>query len=383
MSSEHSGPKKRVKVCCFCERWGSGGIESFLFSILSRIDLKGLQIDLVAAILGESIFTQPLQTLGVRFIELSGSQKKLLQNHRQFIQLLHQEQYDLVHLNIFHGLSLYYAALAKSAGVPVRIAHSHNTALRKSLTRPLKQAIHMIAKARYTKAATDLWACSKSAAEFLFSRSVLEMRGYRFIPNGIDIRRFRFDLAARKTLRKELGLENRFVIGNIGRLCYQKNQTFLLEVFAEILKRNSNSCLLLVGEGEDKPVLLQKVQQLDITEKVIFYGVTPHVEQLLWVMDVFVLPSRFEGLPVTSIEAQAAGLPCLFSDAVTRECQIGKRVYSLSLGAPPERWAEAIMRMDTGGSRVESAADVCAAGFDAANVSREIEDFYMKAGTHG
>lgn len=121
-----------------CESWESGGIESFLHNILLRMDLTGLEVDIVAAQLKDSVFTQALREHGVRFRELSGSQRNLPENHRRFAALLWERRYDVVHLNIFQGMSLYYAHLAKRAGVPVRIAHSHNTDLRQSLTRPLK-----------------------------------------------------------------------------------------------------------------------------------------------------------------------------------------------------------------------------------------------------
>jgi len=306
----------------------------------------------------------------------------LLQNHRRFVRLLRKEQYDVVHLNIFHGLSLYYAVLAKREGIPVRIAHSHNTALRRSFTRPLKQVIHEIAKERYTNAATDLWSCSKPAAQFLFPKKALETKGYRLIPNCIDIRWFQFDPLIRETSRKELGVEDQFVIGSIGRLCYQKNQSFLLKIFQEVHKQQAKSCLLLVGDGEDRTRLEKQAARLGIADKVLFYGVCDHVERLLWAMDAFVLPSRFEGAPVTSIEAQSAGLPCLFSDAITKECQIGKSVSFLSLDASPQKWAQAVLQMKAIGNRAESAAAVYAAGFDAAYVSKQIEDFYRKAGAH-
>lgn len=380
MSAERLGTKQNVKVCCFCERWESGGIESFLYNVLSRIDLKGLQIDLVTASLGKSIFTQPLQQRGIQFHELSGSQKNVWKNYRCFVSLLKERHWDVIHLNIFQGLSLACLHIAQQEGVPVRIAHSHNTALRKSLTRPMKLAIHTWAKERFTRYATDLWACSKGAAEFLFSGEALEQKGFQFIPNGIDIDRFRFDPVVRENVRKELGLTDKLVIGNVGRLCCQKNQAFLLDVFAEILKRDPNSRLLLVGEGGDKPLLLRKVRQLDIEEKVIFYGVTPHVEQLLWAMDVFVLPSRFEGLPVTGVEAQTSGLPCFFADTVTRECGISNAAEFLSLTSPPEQWARMILAKAAAKDRTAAALAAQKAGFDICHTARQVESGYRRSG---
>lgn len=373
-----------VRVCCFCEKWESGGIESFLHNVFLPMDPEAVQVDIVAAELSESIFTQSLREHGVRFVALSGTQRNLRTNHRMFRDLLRAEKYDVVHLNVFHGLSLCYAHLAKSAGVPLRIAHSHNTALRQSRTRPLKQIVHCAAKELFTGSATDLWTCSAAAGAFLFSRRALRAKGCRFVPNGIDISRFRFEAAVREQIRRELSLEGRLVVGSVGRLCYQKNQDFLLEVFAEVVRLRPESRLLLIGEGEAEAALRRKAERLGIAGAVIFYGTSRRVEQLLWAMDVFVFPSRFEGLGIAAVEAQAAGVPVLCSEYVPREAHVTPQCWSLSLHDGPRRWADKLleasrMRCD----RTESAAAVQRAGFDVADVSAGIEASYMRSLRYG
>ena len=183
---------QKIKICCFCETWESGGIESFLNNVLQYINLEEIHVDIVVSCLKKSIFTEPLKQKGIRFFELSGDQRNFLKNYCMFMELLQKENYNAVHLHIFHGLSLYYACLAKKAGVPVRIVHSHNTALRSSKSQQLKLFIHNIAKNLFSNAATDLWACSALAAHFLFSKRVLKQKEFQFIPNGIDTKRFRF-----------------------------------------------------------------------------------------------------------------------------------------------------------------------------------------------
>lgn len=367
-----------MRVCQFCEKWESGGIESFLFNVLTHADLSGLEVDIVASQLCESVFTEPLKALGVRFIELSGNQRDLPKNRRMFRQLLRRRQYDVIHLNVFQGLALYYGKIAAEEGVPVRLAHSHNSALRKSPTRIFKMALHTWAKEQYTRYATGLWACSTMAAEFLFSAKELGQKKFQFIPNGIDTGRFRFDPAVREAVRAEMGLSDVFVLGNVGRLCYQKNQDFLLDVFAEVLKRRPNSRLLLVGEGEDKPHLEQKTKELNLTDKVIFYGVTQHVERLLWAMDVFAFPSRFEGLSVVAVEVQTAGLPVLWSDRISEETCVTGQVSVLPLEAGAERWAEKILSL-TAPNREAGAQEVQAAGFDVAQTAKLVIDGYKGA----
>ena len=156
-----------MKVCIYCQKWESGGIESFLHNMLTHMDRTGLEIDLVADRLCPSVFTKPLETLGVRFVELSGSLRNIGGNRRRFARLLARRQYDAVHVNAFQGMSLAMLKLAKQAGVPVRIAHSHNTDLRPGPTRRLKLLLHRLASRRYTAYATHQWACSAAAAEFL------------------------------------------------------------------------------------------------------------------------------------------------------------------------------------------------------------------------
>lgn len=153
--------------------------------------------------------------------------------------------------------------------------------------------IHNAAKCFLAKNATDLWACSRPAAEFMFPQSVLEKKKYEFIPNGIDIEKFRFDNEVRKKIRKDLGIDDKLVIGNVGRLCYQKNQEFLLEVFASLQSVRPDSVLLLVGEGELKEELQRQAESLGLADSVIFYGVTDRMQNLLWAMDMFIFPSRF------------------------------------------------------------------------------------------
>lgn len=360
------------KVCIYCQKWANGGIESFLYNVLTHMDRTGLAIDLVADRLCPSVFTEPLEALGVRFVELSGSLKRIGENRRRFRALLRERQYDAVHVNAFQGLSLAMLKLAKKAGVAVRIAHSHNTALRPSVIRPLKLLLHRTAVCRYGAYATDRWACSGAASAFLFGSDV----ACRMIPNGIDTGLFQFDPAVRDAVREELGLQDRFVIGNVGRLCSQKNQSFLLEVFQRICVDRPDSTLLLVGEGADRTALQQKAERLQVGDRVIFYGTSSNVERLLWAMDVFCFPSCFEGLGIVAVEAQTAGLPVLCSSPVPDEAFVTPLARKLPLSADPAVWAETLCAMADGSDRMGTAADVKAAGFDIEDVAKLVEDAY-------
>lgn len=389
------GGKQNQKICCFCEQWESGGIESFLANAYAHMDLTQMQIDIVAARLGSSIFTKPLEQAGVVFYELAGSTRSLIRNWQLFQKLLREKEYDVVHLNIFHGLSLLYALLAKKEGVAVRIVHSHNTALRRSRSRLFKLAVHRTACLLLADTATHRWACSGQAARFLFPGRILKKTGFTFIPNGIDTGRFIRDEAIRRQMRARMHLEGRLVIGNVGRLCYQKNQKFLLEVLAAVQKRIPQSTLLFIGEGEDRGLLERLAARAGLSDAVLFWGTTDHVERMYQAMDVFAFPSLFEGLGIAALEAQASGLVTLCSEHVPQEAFVTALARRISLKRGAGCWADAVLAAaEEGGffkgyaveqyrqgTAVSAAAceQLRQAGFDCAGAAEKIQCAYTRA----
>lgn len=364
------------KVCCFCETWESGGIEAFLCHTLEHMDLSHLRMDIVVCAMKESVFTQRLQALGVTFRQLSGSTRSIGRNQKLFRALMEREGYDVIHFNLFQSLSLAYVRLAKEAGVPCRIVHSHNTALRKSKTRWAKLLLHRWGRWRYSMDATQLWACSGQAAQFLFSQRALEELPYRFIPNGIELERFAYSPHIRSQIRAQLHLEDAFVVGHIGRLCQQKNQTFLLEVLAALLEREPKAVLLLVGEGEDREALGKRAQQLGVAEHVIFYGTTPHPEQLMCAMDVFAFPSLFEGLAIVAVEAQANGLPLVSSQHMPAEAFVTPTAMQLPLEEGAKAWA--VNLLENRHPHGDYLQELRCAGFSVADVARLIQQTYLE-----
>ncbi len=366
-----------IRVCCFCESWESGGIESFLCNILCRMDPEKVCADVVVSCLKESIFTERMRACGIQFRELSGNQRSILQNGRLFFRLLKEQKYDVVHFHLFQGFSLRYVYLAKKASVPVRIVHSHNTALRNSVAKPLKLCIHHVAKHLFARFATDFWACSSEASDFMFPKR--EAKSFRWIPNGIRTEQFRFNEDVREEVRNEFGLSNSFVIGNIGRLCYQKNQLFLVDVFAEVLKHRPESRLLLIGVGNTEAALRARARKIHIEDRIIFYGVSAHPEKLLWAMDVFAFPSRFEGLGIAVVEAQATGLPVVCSAQIPKEALVTALVQRIALHEGAGRWAAMLLAdRDPTCEREAYAEFVRQSGFGISDTATLIEDFYVR-----
>ena len=370
------------RICIVCQSWESGGIESFLAGVLLHMDRAGLEAELVVEQLGESVFSAPLREAGIRITELSGRLNRPA-NYFRFFRLLKERDCSLVHLNAFQGLSLLYLPVARLAGVPVRIAHSHNTALRRSPLRPLKLLLHRLGSACFSGSATELWACSQAAAAFMFPARLLSGRGFRFIPNGIDRERFRFRPRLREEQRRALGFTGCFVLGSVGRLCDQKNQTFLLDVMKPLSALVPESRLLLVGEGEARSALEEKAEALGIRDSVLFYGVTEHVEALFWAMDVFVFPSRFEGLGIVAVEAQAAGLPTLCSEHVPEEALTGHLAERVPLTEGPEGWAARLAALRPGLSDEEREGTELSPEFEIRVIAEKLRRRYLGEEEHG
>ncbi len=184
------------------------------------------------------------------------------------------------------------------------------------------------------------FACSTEAGIYLFGKK----RKFEFIPNAIDLEKFEYNEQTRKEIRKELDLEGKLVIGNVGRFNLQKNHSFLLDIFNEIVKKNKDSILLLIGTGELEENIKQKIKELKLEKRVKLLGVRKDVNKLYQAMDIFLMPSLFEGLPLTGVEAQASKLKCYFADTITKEVIISNNVKFLSLKLTPEQWADKIVQ---------------------------------------
>lgn len=358
------------RICCFTETWASGGIESFLAKVLSSMDREDLEIDLVTTQIAESVFTNELTRAGIRIIPLSGSKSNWLENCRRFRTLLNENHYDVVHLNVFQGLQLIYLFIAKQEGIPVRIAHSHGSDLRKSPLLHLKLLLHRVGRHLFGKSATHRLACSAQAAAFLFGTNA----PFQFIPNGIDTERFRFRADERDRVREELGLAEKFVITSVGRLQNGKNHAFLLDVIKILVDQRLDAVLLLVGEGEEHNALVQKAAALDISDHVIFYGSSERVEELLWCADAFVFPSLSEGLGLVAIEAQAAGLPTLCSPFIPGEARVTGLFQTVELDAA--RWAAILNNVKTD-KRERYADEVKSADFESRSVAESLLSIYL------
>lgn len=345
----------------------NGGVEAVVMNYYRHIDRSKVQFDFIVDEDSTYIPRREIESLGGRIFIIPPYQK-INKYIPALIKLFKENNYKIVHSHI-NTLSVFPLYAAKKAGVPIRIAHNHSTAApgewKKNI---LKYTLRPFAKVY----ATHYAACSRYAGEWLFGKKSMERGEVTVFNNAIDLDKFKYDENVRNEVRKELGLEGKFVIGHVGRFCYQKNQEFLVDVFEEVYKQNSNAVLMLVGDGTDRKKIEEKVRKL--RGEVILLGNRTDVYRLYWAMDVFVLPSRYEGLGIVVIEAQTAGLPCVVSDAVPSEAKILEGTEMLNLEKPKE-WAEQILERERVPKKDTTEA-IQRAGFDIACEKERLQQFY-------
>ena len=317
------------------------GLETMLMNYYRNIDRDKIQFDFLMHREERSDYDDEIESLGGRIYR---APRLYPQNYPAYFAYMKKffaehPEYQIVHSHI-DAMSYLPLRAAKKANVPIRIAHSHNTAIDKDFKYLLKQAFrHGI-----TGVANEFAACGDEAGRFLFGD-----KAFRVIPNAIDASVFRFDDVVRSAKRDELGLDDKFIVGHVGRMSYQKNHTFLLDIFERIAARREDAVLLLVGVGEKEEEIRQKVNKLNLKNRVLFLGKRSDVRELYQAMDVFLLPSLFEGIPVVGIEAQASGLPCVFSAKVPREAQVTDRCSFVPLTQTTEEWADEVLKQHTTG----------------------------------
>ncbi|MGN0035930.1 MAG: glycosyltransferase [Bacteroidaceae bacterium] len=282
-------------------------------------------------------------------------------------------KYDVVHLHTGEIDRCIFLLLAMLCGIKTRIIHSHSAASETGTSPQRERLFKLMMKV----SATHYFACSDVAAAWMFPKSVVDSSAYLIIRNGIDAEAFQYRPQQRKRMRDEMGLNGQFVCCSVGRLEKVKNYAFLLEVFDRILHRRSDSLLLLIGQGSERNQLQSIVAQKGIGEQVRFLGGRDDIPALLNAVDCFLLPSLFEGLPLTLVEAQVSGLWCLASDCVPRQVQITENVEFISLKETAETWADCALSA-LSHERTGHANRAVEAGYDVRTVVSGLEKFYRE-----
>lgn len=351
-----------------------GGSQSFVMNVYRNIDRSKVQFDFVVTPeiregfydeitnLGGKIFTCP-RYKGTNHIQYNKWWDDFFNKH---------PEYKVIHGHVRSTASI-YLKIAKKHEL-VTIAHSHSTSNGNGISAIVKRIMQLPIR----KQADYLFACSDKAGKWLYGEKAITQQNYYMIPNGVDLKRFKFDVNKRNQMRMTLGIkEDMMILGHIGRLSTPKNHKFLLNVFNQYHKINSNSKLLLVGDGELFDSIKQHINKLDINDAVIMTGSKQNTEDYYQIMDIFLFPSLWEGLPVSVVEAQANGLQCIISDVITHDVDLTALIQYLPLDE--KLWlgaiAEAHKKKRIG---LTSEDRVRLQPFDAITVANKLQEFYLK-----
>ena len=352
----------------------TGGIETLVMNLYKHIDRERLQFDFLVHRPQEGYYEKQIRDYGGKVFRTcpfnpvhQGQFKKecmeVFENHPEY--------------KVFHAhqeLNLWTLRYAHQAGIPTRIAHSHNA---KTVIN-LKYFFFLYEKMFIKKHCTDMFMCSTPAGEWSFGKKAVKDGRVEFIKNGIETSRFKYDEQTRRELREELGVGDKIVIGHIGRFMQQKNHSFLLEIFKIIHDKNPNTVLALCGEGRLEDDIKKKASELGIENDILFLGVRSDTNRVYQAYDLFLFPSLWEGLPITGIEAQTAGLPVLMSDIITPETIVTDNVTQFSLNQSAEAWADKALDILSNFNRTDCQPQVKKAGFDVRDTAEWLQSFYIE-----
>lgn len=349
-----------------------GGIESFLINVYRNINKEKFQFDFLDMELNgkEIAYSDEIKKLGGRIYKIPGRRESFRNNKKELKKILINNDYDFVHNNILtwsysNGITLPLKYTHSKV-----IVHSHNSSMNESMK--ARKMLDLFNRRLNYKDNLIRLACSKEAGVWLFNK-----KKFKVIPNGIETSKFEFNVDVREEYRKKFNLNNKKVFLHVGRLSHQKNHKYLFEIFEQILKKEKNSCLVLVGDGELYKELNMIVKEKNLEKNVIFLGTRHDVYELMCMSDVFLFPSFYEGLPVVLVEAQATGLPCLVSDNISNEINITNYINRMNINDPASKNAALALNLGKADfDREKGATLVKDAGYDISNTVNMLEKIY-------
>lgn len=364
----------KIRVLHVIGSMNCGGAEMMLMNLYRKIDRSKVQFDFVEHTDKDALYDAEIMRLGGEIYQCPrfvGNNYLIYKKWWEDFFETNGERYTIVHGHIGSTAAIYLKC-AKKYG-KYTIVHSHNTKGSWSM----KEAMYRLLARGVIGVADEFFACSRAAGIDRFGGN----RKFKVLNNAIDTKKYIYSDEIRKQVRSELGIRDEYVIGHVGRFNYQKNHQFLIDIFSELNKdQNSDVKLLLVGDGEEVDAIKSKVERLKLKKDVIFTGIRSDVNRLLQAMDVFVFPSLFEGLPVSIVEAQAAGLPCVISNKVPDECIITDGLVTIvDLAEAAKIWAKHI-RDRKNVVRRDTSSEIKANGFDITETAKWLEGYYIEHG---
>lgn len=356
-----------IKIAQIMGRLSAGGVESVVFNYYRKIDKNMIQFDFFYD--EDSEISPPIDLIeqGANFYPIP-SYKKLFPYMKKLEYYFNLNQYKIVHSHV-NSLSVIPLYVAKKANIPVRIAHSHSVPGGKEF---LKNVIKKTMRITSKIYATDYFACSRMAGEWLFGKKEYEQGNIYIMKNAVDWSKYKIDKATQIKYKREYGLMDKFVIGHIGRLTYAKNHTFMIDILEEILKIKPNAVLFLVGDGERRQNIIRYIEKKNLLGKVIMAGAVHNAWEYYGLIDVMIVPSFFEGLSMTSIESQISGVPVVVSNAVPDDVLISNSCKKLEIDSA-KKWANTIISMKKDNFKLNDKSE----DYNIDNVVEKLSDWYV------
>lgn len=360
-----------IRIAQIVGKWVGGGVESVIMNYYRNMDRTKIQFDFICDEDSTCIPYEEIEKLGGRVIIIPPYQHQI-KYQIELNKVLKKNKYIIIHSHI-NTLSVFPLFAAKRAGVPIRIAHSHSTTNKKEWKRNLlKQILRPLSKIY----ATDYFCCSEFAGRWQFGNKAYNKGKVYLMNNAIEIDKFIFNENIRDKVRRELNIsKDTLVIGHIGRFVETKNHSFLLDVFKDIEAKKNDTILLLLGQGPLEEKMREKAKELNIESKIKFLGQKKDVEKYYQAFDLFLLPSLYEGLGMTLIEAEISGLDCIVSDKVPKEAEIvDNKIKFLSL-ENKDAWVQNCLKIKISDRKINLDK---IRQYDIKNKVKELEDFYTK-----
>jgi glycosyltransferase involved in cell wall biosynthesis len=351
------------------------GIETMIMNYYRHMDSSLIGFDFLINTNFKGSYEDEAQALGAKIFRTPGYNPLKYFKYQKYMKELFRSHPEI---RIVHGhngaLAYYPLAAAKRSSVPIRIAHSHNT----KIDLDSKWMMKNYCRLQLRKAANYYFACSELAAIFYFGPKVVQDNHYFIIRNAIELEKFTYNKNIRNQLRKQHGWDNKLIIGHVGRFMNQKNHSYLIDIFYQIHQMRPDTVLVLIGDGELELKMKEKAESLKLKDMVFFLGSIKNVNEYYQAMDIFVMPSWNEGLPVVGIEAQASGLPCVFADTITPETKITKFAEFYPLKNSPAQWATFVLGLIGKCERNDVTQEMTDAGYNIKIEAKRLQDIYLK-----
>ena len=329
------------RLLCIVSSMDRGGAETFLMKVYRKIDKTKFQMDFCVSKQTPGFYDEEIKSLGGKIFYIPPKSKNPFKNFLEIKRIVKRENYNSVLRTSQQSLATLDLLAAKFGGAKKLIYRSSNAGLTGG---KISIFINKIFSFLPKIIPNVKIAPSTEAAEFVFGKKSVKKNKVFILHNALDYEQFQFREVVRTKIRKQLKIDNKIVYGHVGRFNIQKNHEFLIKVFLEINKKNPDSVLLMIGEGEEKEKIKKMVEDLNLKNQVIFLEPKPNINEYLMAMDTLIFPSFFEGMPNVVIEAQATGLKCFVSDSITKEANITGLVKYISLNQTSKEWANTILK---------------------------------------